>query len=59
MTHTILSFCVNNCLPDEIQITLFLSYRIQQTKNSYKLSIRKYINFASDDLFYENDPRIM
>jgi integrase len=41
-------------------VTLFLeSCRSQETRNSYQLSFQKYMKFVGDDLFFDNNPRII
>ena len=35
------------------------SCRSEETKNSYQLSFQKYMKFVGDDLFFENNPRII
>ena len=41
-------------------VRLFLeSCRSLETRNSYQLSFQKYMKFVGDDLFFENNPRII
>ena len=41
-------------------VRLFLeSCRSKETRNSYQLSFQKYMKFVGDDLFFENNPRII